>query len=222
MPCNHKFIEYLDLTRLDFEPTTLIVGTFNPAWPAVNQAKWFYGRTRNNYLWDVLPRLYNEEKNLRTQSHYEWKAFCKNERIALTDVITSINDADEETSNHQKILSSYLDTSISRHFKEFIFTDLVNLVERNPAIQNVYFTRQHGVELFDKQWNSVEQYSLVHPKRQLHIRKLITPSASARFQIKDYKLNNPDDKTPLRNFIYKSWQLQWHHFLTRKIINTDE
>jgi len=47
MACNHKFIEYLNLENLDFEPTTLIVGTFNPEWPAGNQAEWFYGRTHN-------------------------------------------------------------------------------------------------------------------------------------------------------------------------------
>lgn len=47
MPCNHKFQEDLNLERLDFKPTTLIVGTFNPEWPDGNQAQWFYGRTHD-------------------------------------------------------------------------------------------------------------------------------------------------------------------------------
>lgn len=29
MACTHKFHQYLNLNNLDFEPTTLIVGTFN-------------------------------------------------------------------------------------------------------------------------------------------------------------------------------------------------
>lgn len=39
MPCNHKFLEFLNLEKLDFTPTTLIVGTFNPEWPDTNQGK---------------------------------------------------------------------------------------------------------------------------------------------------------------------------------------
>jgi len=57
MACNHKFKKYLKLEKLDFIPETLIVGTFNPAWPAGNYAEWFYGRTSNNYFWEVLPNL---------------------------------------------------------------------------------------------------------------------------------------------------------------------
>jgi hypothetical protein len=35
MACNHKFKSFLRLEKLDFKPETLIVGTFNPAWPAL-------------------------------------------------------------------------------------------------------------------------------------------------------------------------------------------
>ena len=41
------------------------------------------------------------------------------------------------------------------------------------------------------------------------IKNLLTPSASARFQIKEYKINNPNDKTPLRNFILEEWKKNW-------------
>ena len=46
MPCNHKFIEDLNLENLDFQPTTLIVGTFNPSWPENNQAQCFTAEHR--------------------------------------------------------------------------------------------------------------------------------------------------------------------------------
>ncbi|WP_411726187.1 hypothetical protein [Methyloglobulus sp.] len=32
MACIHKFASDLNLEQIDFEPTTLIVGTFNPGW----------------------------------------------------------------------------------------------------------------------------------------------------------------------------------------------
>ncbi len=66
MSCNHKFIRDLELERIDFEPTTLIVGTFNPEWPANNTVEWFYGQThdansnRSNNFWDILPKIYGE------------------------------------------------------------------------------------------------------------------------------------------------------------------
>lgn len=41
MACRHKFIDYLNLDNLDFDPTTLIVGTFNPEWPDGNHAECF-------------------------------------------------------------------------------------------------------------------------------------------------------------------------------------
>lgn len=210
MACVHKFEAYLNLERLDFEPTTLIVGTFNPSWPLDNPAQWFYGRTKNNYLWDVLPRLYYPTINLRQGNHIQWKEFCAQNAIALTDIITCINDANDENEGHREILRSYLDTSIADYFNDFTFTSLVNILDENEAIQNVYLTRQSGVALFDEQWALIEQYSLANPKRNLHIRTLITPSASARFQITAYKLANPNDRTPLRNFIHHSWQKQWH------------
>ena len=221
MPCLHKFHQYTNLNRsyinpelneLEFEPITLIVGTFNPIWPNNNNADWFYGRVRNNYFWDVLPRLYNNPHNLRTggHNHLDWKEFCVDNQIALTDLIYSINDADENNEEHQDVLRTYLDTSIADYFEDFTFIELTNILDQFTTITNVYLTRQDGIDLFDEQWNLVEEYRRLHPERNLHIRKLLTPSASARFQIRPYREANPQDRTPLRNFIYQSWQENWH------------
>lgn len=207
MPCQHKFINYLNLERLDFEPTTLIVGTFNPAWPEGNRAEWFYGRTARNYFWDVLPRLYNGE-NYRKENSNCWKTFCKGNKIVLTDLITSINDAEVDNKEHQDILKSYLDTSIADYFDDFEFTDLKGILAKYPTIKNIYLTRNKGVELFDEEWQKVEDY--VKNKPDYHVKNLLTPSASARFQIKEYKKEFPNDKTPLRNFIHREWKNQWH------------
>jgi hypothetical protein len=79
MPCPHKFQKCLNLDKLDFAPETLIVGTFNPAWPEDNYAEWFYGRTGNNYFWDVLAEssisLIMNLYEPRGLTHVDWKTF---------------------------------------------------------------------------------------------------------------------------------------------------
>lgn len=222
MACLHKFHDYLNLSKgyinpqldyLDFQPATLLVGTFNPSWPDGNIAEWFYGRLRNNYTWDVLPRLFNHQHNLRIKphnNHNEWKSFCANNGVALTDIISCINDADPNNEEHQDVLRTYLDSSIADYFEDFTFTDIIGILDKFPSIQNVYLSRQDGIALFDEQWKFIEQYSIEHPERKMHIIKLLTPSASARFQIREYKQAHPNDRTPLRNFIYSSWLQQWH------------
>lgn len=207
MPCHHKFIDYLNLYNLDFEPTTLIVGSFNPSWPAGNKAEWFYGRTARNYFWDVLPRLYGND-SLRKSDKIEWIKFCEENKIVITDLITTIEDAEIGNEEHEEILKSYLDTSIADYFNEFKFTNIESILDRYPSIKNIYLTRNEGVELFDSRWNNIKTFAL--NKGVYHLKYLLTPSASARFQIKEYKKNNPEDKTPLKNFIFEEWSKNWH------------
>lgn len=207
MACKHKFIEYLTLERLDFEPTTLIVGTFNPEWPEGNYAEWFYGRTSNNYFWDVLPRIISPGLNLRQDGPDVWKKFCSEHKIAITDLIASINDADRNNSLHQKILGKFRDTDISISFHDIERTNIVGFMERFPSIKQVYLTRQFGNPFYDGLWAPIEDYCKA---AGIYFAGLLTPSASARFQIKPYKALNPHDPSPLRNFIYQSWKKQWH------------
>jgi hypothetical protein len=222
MSCPHKFQEYLnlkkgylnaDLNNLDFDPVTLIVGTFNPAWPDSNNAQWFYGRTRNNYFWDVVPRLFGDIRNLRKGTNRNpetWKRFCHDHQIALTDIIYSIYDANPLNDEHKIILRSYLDSSIVDYFESFSFVDLCDILDEFQSIKNIYLTRQAGIPLFDQRWDLVEQYAVLNPGRNLHVRKLLTPSASARFQIQDYRARHPQNPTPLRNFIFEQWGENWH------------
>lgn len=138
MPCNHKFQEDLNLEQLDFKPTALIVGTFNPEWPATNTAQWFYGRThdqngnRNNSFWDVLPRLYGED-NLLNAGPVEWKKFCSRHKIALTDLISCIEDANQP--EHNAVMGRYADNVIANDFQQHTFTDIVGLLQAHPSIK---------------------------------------------------------------------------------------
>ena len=208
MACQHKFSDYLELGLLDFEPTTLVIGTFNPEWPAGNYAEWFYGRTGNNYFWDVLPRLYNPDLNLRNENAKSWKAFCSEKKIAITDLITCIMDADQDNSSHQKLLGNYQDSAIAKSFNNFETTKIVDILKKWPSIRHVYLTRQNGNPFYDKLWAPIKEYC---NNKGLEAHCLLTPSAGARFKVRAYKEENPNDPTPLRNFIYQAWKNQWHN-----------
>jgi len=120
MPCIHKFKNYLDLGKLDFEPKTLIIGSFNPALPTGNSAEWFYGRTDGNCFWDVLPGLYNQP-SLQHATPDQWKQFCHDHKIALTDLISAIDDADPLKKEHFKILAGFSD-------KAYVYPFLTTLI----------------------------------------------------------------------------------------------
>lgn len=204
MPCNHKFIEYLNLKRLDFEPTTLIVGTFNPAIDG-NKADWFYGRFDNNF-WDVLPRLYGEE-SMRCSKPKDWKAFCKRHRIAITDLLESIDDADMGNELHIGKLKSYSDKSIIEAFKIHSKVEIVDLIKSNPSIKNVYLTRGISDSFWKNLWKPVMQNSKQH---DLHESTLLTPSGYAFYQQGKYNKLNPTNPLSLEDYILKEWKSKWH------------
>jgi hypothetical protein len=201
MACLHKFIADLNLERLNFEPSTLIVGTFNPGWDKLgNYAPWFYGRTRNNYFWDVLPRLYGEN-SLRQATPTEWKILCTNNRVALTDLIASINDADYGNPKHIGYLKNYQDDLIVRHFRQFTFVDIPKLLTRHPTIKQVYLTRSNNDTFWRQRWQPVEAYCQSH---EILCKTLLTPSGGARFRMpKGVNIS-------LGDFIFEHWQNHWH------------
>jgi hypothetical protein len=201
MACIHKFSNDLNLERLDFAPTTLIVGTFNPGWDNLgNYAPWFYGRTNSNYFWDALPRLY-ENNSLRQASVTEWKAFCKRNRIALTDLIYSIDDADANNSGHIAYLSSYRDDLIAKYFKRLTYVDIPGILAKKNTIKHIYLTRGINAAFWRQRWQSIENYC---EKYGIKTQTLLTPSGGARFQM-------PKDKNiSLRDFIFQQWENSWH------------
>jgi hypothetical protein len=201
MACDHKFKEYLYVEKLDFEPTTLIVGTFNPAWPESNYADWFYGRVSNNYFWDILPKMYDHEL-LRNRSHREWKSFCKQNKIAITDLVSCIEDADIANSGHGKVLGGYADSSIASRFKQQKSTGIVELLEANPTINNVYLTTTTSAGLWYNLWSTVSGFCKLNNK---YCRQLMTPSKGARF----FMTKASGIKMP--EFIYNDWKGKWNY-----------
>jgi len=194
MGCKHKFEKYLYLNDLGFEPTTLIIGTFNPSCIENNEAEWFYGRTKNNYFWDVLPRLYNES-SLIDEDPCSWKNFCKKHKIAITDFIASIEDADINNPEHKKALERYSDKGIAETFKQFSFVDIVAILKAQPTIKNVYVTLSATGKFWGSLWEPIKEYSNAN---DIKAEFLLTPSGNARFQKKNKSI-------PLNDFIYSRW-----------------
>jgi len=193
MACKHKFFNELTLNGLSYEPTTLIVGTFNPSWPENNNANWFYGRThdnngnQNNNFWDVLPRIYGE-CSLITAGPDDWKKFCKRKKIAITDLISSIEDADITSPQHLKILGSFSDKDIATKFKHHELVNIVKLLNQHKTIKNVYLTRGTGENFWRKLWEPVINYAITNNIKQS---TLLTPSGYARFQRGSFNKTNP-------------------------------
>lgn len=213
MACNHKFQNELTLRGLNYEPSTLIVGTFNPEWPEGNNAKWFYGRThdnhgnQNNNFWDVLPKLYGEG-SLISAGPDEWKTFCRNKKIAITDLINSIDDAVEGFSEHKKILSTYSDNDIATKFNQHTLVNIIDILQRNQSIKNIYLTRGIGETFWRRLWSPVIQYA---KNTNIHEARLLTPSGYAFYQQGRYNRNNPNKRIDnLADFILHSWKNVWH------------
>lgn len=207
MPCDHKFKAELDLSHIDYEPTTLIVGTFNPAWPANNTAEWFYGRTANNCFWDVLPRLYGEA-SLIDATPAEWKQFCRDKQIALTDLISAIDDAEHDNAEHVKMLGGFSDKAIEHNFEELEYVNIVGILKRHPSIQHVYITRGVTDAFWRHMWNPVAHYCSVN---KLHERKLLTPSGDSSYQHEAYNYQHPENMIArLEDYIMMRWQQEWH------------
>jgi len=207
MPCIHKFQSYLDLNRLDFAPTTLIIGTFNPEWPTGNTAEWFYGRTAESCFWNILPRLYGEE-SLINATPTAWKQFCHDKQIAITDLISSIDDAMPDNPKHQKMIGGFSDDAIIHNFDDFSYVNIVQLLHSHPTIKNVYLTRSVTEAFWRHLWNPVAYYC---NHNNIHERKLLTPSDVAEYHHSEYNGHNPGNQIPaLSDYLLMKWEQEWH------------
>jgi G:T/U-mismatch repair DNA glycosylase len=204
MPCDHKFIDFLTLDKLDFKPKILIVGTFNPLIEG-NDANWFYGRKENNF-WDVLPRIHGEP-SLKNASPKEWKRFCKRNLIAITDLISCIDDADLNNPDHVSLLKTYSDKSIAVKFKEHKTVKIEDLLDIYKSIQSVYLTRGTSDKFWKSLWEPVEEFIKDTGRYES---KLMTPSNYAFFQQAKYNRENPKNSLGLSEYILMRWEKNWN------------
>ena len=149
MSCIHKFNDTKDFKGLipkwDFDK--LVIGTFNPSnnFHKSNSANFFYQRKRN-YFWDVFPLFYNSKPIPKEDVNLQ-KSFLKVNKIGITDILTSINDADKNISNHIQLISTVKDDDLEK-FSSFNWTtkNIINIIDEN-RVKEVYFTK---LGLFDQ------------------------------------------------------------------------
>jgi hypothetical protein len=198
MTCKHNFYTDLDLGYAYYNPEILIVGTFNPAWPNANYSKWFYDRTDANYFWDVLPRML-EGKSLLTENPSEWKAFCKRNKIAITDLIKEVTTFNQKNERDKAILATYGDSELLKYQEHFKYNSIADLKTKYPSIKHILFTRK-----LDSNWKDfwmkygINNYS--------EINEFYTPSRYASYATSKWRKENGYDK-PISNpdFIIGKW-----------------
>lgn len=136
------------------------------------------------------------DSELRNKNHVNWKTYCRTRKIALTDLIYGIDEAEIE--KHRKILGKYTDFELASKFKLQVENPVVPLLQANPSIESVYLTTTINSGLWQRLWTPVDHYCA---QQNIWCKKLITPSKGARFfMTKGSGISMPD-------FIYSDWTL---------------
>jgi hypothetical protein len=110
MPCIHRFQnDLIPQWQIDY----LFVWTFNPAWsrPKGDDAKWFYGRKYNDF-WYIMPKVFHDQSLMPKELRENRKIlldYCSDKNIGITDLISSINDANELKQENRDIILSEKD-----------------------------------------------------------------------------------------------------------------
>jgi hypothetical protein len=185
MACIHKFFNYHEHLPNEmgllpkWEAKTLIIGTFNPSnsYHPENTAKYFYGRKRN-YFWKLLPSFANRN-HIDSLNVIGQINFLKENEIALTDLLISIDDADINNTAHKQRVQTVKDTDIES-FNQFTW-NTPNIIDYigNNNINAVYFTFLGNPNLntnentFEFQTRLIETYCRNH---NIPSNRLFTPS----------------------------------------------
>jgi hypothetical protein len=178
MPCNHKFYVDLQLQYVNWEPTTLFIGTFNPEWQICgnNNAEWFYGRTNRNEFWCVLPRVFGQDSLLNENNRLTWIDFCRKNNIAITDILSCI-DADITNPAHVDMVCNFSDDKI----EDFCVTvnNIPAILDNFQSIRQICITRQTLTPFWNACFQSTSQYIALHPERGINLIRLRSPSRGA-------------------------------------------
>ncbi len=174
MSCEHRFLDQLN-PNWDIEH--LFIGTFNPSWNYNNaeQADYFYGRSRN-YFWMLLPRIFGGE-NLKNETIGTKIEYLKNNNIGVTDIITSVINANENNEiDRNNLTVNFNDNVLNNYILEFNTNKIINLIDNNiNSIRGVYLTRStlNGINQIAHNWNEIVEYCHLN---NIHSERLLTPA----------------------------------------------
>lgn len=185
--CTHKFINDLQLEYIEWEVNTLFIGTFNPGCCAEedNAAAWFYGRTQNNMFWDTLGFIYENNPMLGQQGNPElWLSFCKRNKLAVTDLISKINNVNLNGQDYQNLCNGFSDARLQPYILngQVVSSGIENLINNSPKLKDlkcVYLTRATTNRAWNILWRPIQQCCRV---KKIHVAKLTTPGGFNYFQ----------------------------------------
>ncbi|MFI5159490.1 MAG: hypothetical protein ACHQF4_11535 [Sphingobacteriales bacterium] len=178
MACDHKFSNDLLIGYANWEVRTLFIGTFNPSWLCCNNsANWFYGRTSRNEFWCILAKIH-QNNSLINGNRAIWIEFCKRNNLAITDIITSLDNANENNATHRDNICNFNDEALGQFTSTK--TDIVQILETHSTIKQLCITRQNlspsWIECFANMFIWIQN----HPERDISIKYLRSPSRGAR------------------------------------------
>ena len=185
MACKHRFLGYHAEGSLlpDWPVAYLFIGTFNPGWDfdKGEHAPYFYGRTRNNYFWDLLPMLWGQSP-LRQAPVSRWLAFLQAQRIGLTDMITSIQDADPHNPLHVRWLQDRSDSNLVRFRQLTYHTAAIKqyMAIHHAHLKGIFVTNKKAPGPIEAE---IQQVAAAAQRYQLPFVRLMTPSGAARFHL---------------------------------------
>lgn len=184
MACLHRFFGKHIINSLlpNWEFEYLFIGTFNPAWNfnAGQSAPYFYGRTRNNYFWDLVPDIWDNKK-MRNSNPVDWEQFLQQKGIGITDIIKGIKDADQNNEQHVTWLKDKSDTGLVR-FQNINWntSEIHALINSNKKkLKGIFITNQKAPDIIEVQIQIIEQAAI---QKEIPFVRLMTPSGGARFQ----------------------------------------
>jgi len=147
MPCPHRYLDLHEKNSLfpNWKIDHLFIGTFNPKWDRPNKinAAYFYGRSA--YFWNTTSIFFEDREYA-----YGWNdqdamiKFSQKHRIGFTDLICSIQDADENKKEHLEKIYSVADKDLET-FKDIKWNtdNIISYIRKNrPA--NIHFTLLSG------------------------------------------------------------------------------
>ena len=143
MACYHKFLNHefhIENSLFpDWNADTLIIGTFNPSndFHPENTANYYYGRSK--YFWQILPIFNGTSPILGNEVNIQKDFLIKN-KIVLTDLLISIDDANIHDQIHLNRIRSVKDIEIEMFNNLTWNTDNIIKYIENKKIKQVYFT----------------------------------------------------------------------------------
>ena len=148
----HKFIDFLEP---DWNFETLYVGTFNPRIydkknEKNNTIDFFYGRPKNLF-WEVMPKVHNKSSLIRANKQTKIN-FLKENKIAVTDLVSSVSFTIDKKEEAEKRLLTYSDANINYFIPKddndrsvsISMTNLNRIFHNNNlTIKRIILTRQN-------------------------------------------------------------------------------